>query len=92
MLPSSATIAKSRLIDILKLDRLEVELTDRERLVTPNQKEMTPSEFRSFLMKRTTAKIEGVYKHIFTCVPNKYTKESLIDDLVEEYIKRLNNK
>ena len=91
MLPS-AIIAKSRLIDIIKLDRLEVELTDRERLVTPKQKEMTPSEFRSFLMKKRTTAIEGIYKHVFSCVPNKYTKESLIDDLVEEYIKRLNNR
>lgn len=92
MLPSTAEIAKARLISILKLDRLEVELTDRERLVTPKQKEMTPSEFRSFLMKKRTTAIFNIYKYVFICVPNKYTKESLVDDLVEEYIKRLNNK
>ena len=84
MLPSTAEIAKARLISILKLDRLEAELM--------NRKEMSPAEFKSDLEKKRMRVIEDMYIYVFTCLPNRASKERLINELVEEYTLRLNRR
>lgn len=85
MLPSTAEIAKSRLINVLKLDHLEIELMNQKR------NEMTPAEFRDKLQRIRMLVLEDMYEHVFTCLPNKASKERLVNDLVDEYIRRLNH-
>jgi Txe/YoeB family toxin of Txe-Axe toxin-antitoxin module len=85
MLPSTAEIAKSRLINVLKLDHLEIELMNQKR------KEMTPNEFREQLNKTRMLILEDIYEYVFTCLPNKASKERLVNELVDEYTRRLNH-
>lgn len=82
---ASALIAKHRLIHVLKLDRLEAELSEKI------EKQMTPAEFRSDLEKKRMRVVENIYKYIFTCLPNRASKKRLIDELVDEYSRRLNH-
>lgn len=84
MIPTSAEIAKNRLIHILKIDRLEIEMNQKKK------QEMSPAEFKSDLEKKRMRVIEDIYKYIFTCLPNRASKERLINELVEEYTLRLN--
>ena len=88
MIPS-VVIAKSRLINILKIDHLEAD-QQRGEMVISKVNRISLEDFRNSLMERTTANVEDIYKYVFTCVPNKYTKDSLINELVEEYRIRLN--
>lgn len=83
---ASAVIAKSRLVNILKIDRLEAELSEKKK------KEMTPAEFRSDLEKKRMLIIKDIYEYVFTCLPNRASKERLINELVEEYTLRLNHR
>lgn len=85
MIPTSALIAKHRLIHVLKLDRLEAEMNQKKK------KEMTPSEFREQLNKTRMLILKDMYEFVFTCLPNKASKERLVDELVEEYTRRLNH-
>lgn len=84
MLPTSSEIAKNRLSHVLKLDRLEAELSEKKR------KELTPSEFKRQLQQIRMRVIEDMYIYVFTCLPNRASKERLINELVEEYTLRLN--
>lgn len=86
MLPSTAEIAKSRLINILKLDRLEIEMNQKKK------KELSPSKFRSQLKEMRMLLIEDMYEYVFSCLPIKASKERLINELVEEYTLRLNRR
>lgn len=86
MLPTSSEIAKNRLIHVLKLDRLEAELSEKKR------KELTPSEFKRQLQQIRMRVIEDMYIYVFTCLPNRASKERLINELVEEYTLRLNHR
>ena len=84
MIPTSAEIAKHRLIHILKIDRLEIEMNQKKK------KELSPSKFRSQLKEMRMLLIEDMYEYVFSCLPIKASKERLINDLVEEYTLRLN--
>lgn len=83
---ASAVIAKHRLVHVLKLDHLEIELMNRKK------KELSPSQFREQLNKTRMLVLEDIYEYVFTCLPNKASKERLVDDLVEEYTLRLNRR